>query len=123
MKLYHMDLSTAERIKSPVCEGAEILRQPMTDNDSKTLRVGIVEFRDGARTKMHTHDGDQVAVILKGEGLFTTEDAEYHVKEGDVLLFSAGEVHSHGAEPGKSVVQLGIRAVTGGNSANTSPQK
>lgn len=120
MKLYHIDPSLAEKLNTPVADGAEIWRQPMTDDDSKSVRVGIVDFKNGAHTKMHTHDGDQVLVILEGEGVYTTPEEEFHVKAGDVLLFHAGEPHTHGAEPGKSVKQLGIRGVTNGNGANTS---
>lgn len=119
MKLYHIDMSKAEKLVSPVVDGAEILRLPMTDNDSETVRVGVVDFVNGARTKMHTHDGDQVLVILEGEGVYATQEEEYHVKAGDVLLFKAGELHSHGAEEGKSVRQLGIRSVAGGSGATT----
>ena len=120
MKLYHIDSALAVKDTKPVSAGQEIWRQAMTDADSKTVRVGIVDFKDGAHTKMHTHDGDQVAVILEGEGLYATPTEEFHVKAGDVLLFSAGEPHMHGAEPGKSVKQLGIRAVIDGNGSKTS---
>lgn len=119
MKLYHIDPALGIKDERPIAQGGEVFRQPMTDNDSKTVRVGVVEFKDGAHTKMHAHDGDQILVILDGEGLYKTETEEYHVKKGDVMLFYAGEIHSHGAEPGKSVTQLGIRAVTDGNGANT----
>lgn len=118
MKLYRMDPEKAIKNTGAIANG-EIWRQPMTDDDSKSVRVGVVDFKDGACTKMHTHDGDQVLVILEGEGLYKTETEEFHVTAGDVLLFYAGELHSHGAEPGKSVKQLGIRGVTDGNGSNT----
>lgn len=119
MQVFHIDPEKSVKNEKAIAEG-EIWRQSITDDYSKTLRVGMVDFKDGAHTKMHTHDGDQVLVIMEGEGLYKTETEEVYVKAGDVLLFAAGEVHSHGAAPGKSVKQLGIRAVKDGEGSNTS---
>lgn len=118
MLVFHIDPEKSKKEERAIANG-EIWRQPITDEYSKTIRLGMVDFRDGAHTKMHTHDGDQILVIMEGEGLYRTETEEFYVKAGDVLLIPAGELHSHGAAPGKSVKQLGVRAVVDGNGNNT----
>lgn len=118
MQVFHIDPALAKKDERPVIDG-DVWRQPITDKASETIRVGVVDFKNGSHSRMHSHDGDQVLVIMEGEGLYKTETEEVHVKAGDVLLFKAGEVHMHGAAPGKDCKQLGIRAVKGGDGSNT----
>jgi len=65
--------------------------------DSKEFNVNIVTFGKGVRNKFHAHDGEQILIVTVGKGIVATEEEERVVTPGDVILFSAGEKHWHGA--------------------------
>ena len=81
---------------TPLFTGPDVTRQSLV-SDSKDLRVSIVNFGKGVRNKFHTHDGDQVLIIIAGKGIVATEKEEKVVTVGEVVLFPAGEKHWHGA--------------------------
>jgi quercetin dioxygenase-like cupin family protein len=65
--------------------------------DSKDFNAAIVNFGKGVRNKLHTHDSEQVLIVTAGKGIVATEKEQQTVTVGDVILFSAGEKHWHGA--------------------------
>ena len=81
---------------TPLFTGPDVTRQSLV-SDSKDLRVSIVNFGKGVRNKFHTHDGDQVLIIIAGKGIVAAEKEERVVTAGEVVLFLAGEKHWHGA--------------------------
>lgn len=60
------------------------------------LRVNLVRFKPGARTKWHTHTFEQGLLIVEGKGVVATEDGEHLVEPGDVVIVPANEKHWHG---------------------------
>jgi quercetin dioxygenase-like cupin family protein len=72
------------------------------------VRVYDVGFPAGSRTVWHTHSVDQLLVVIEGEGIVATEDEERVVRTGDVIAFSAGERHRHGATPDRAMRHLAI---------------
>lgn len=71
-----------------------------------------VHFEGGSRTKLHTHNGDQILIVTRGEGsliLFEAKDAsqkhDFHIKktkvtklvEGDIVNIPKGVLHTHGS--------------------------
>ena len=90
----------------PENEG-KVWRQAMTDGHSP-IRCGPSGF-DGVPSAMHKHDGDQIVIITEGVCVCTTADGDYfEAYPGDVVLFEAGEMHTHGARPGETMVHYGI---------------
>ena len=69
----------------------------VSEEIAKDLRVGIVTFSPGARTKFHTHTFEQVLIITEGKGIVATENEEQVVTPGTVIFFPTGENHWHGA--------------------------
>jgi quercetin dioxygenase-like cupin family protein len=69
----------------------------LTGEQSKQFIVSQVNFAKGVRNKFHIHTHDQVLIVTSGKGICATEKEEVTVFPGDVILFSAGEKHWHGA--------------------------
>jgi quercetin dioxygenase-like cupin family protein len=67
-----------------------------------------VRFTNGGRNKLHIHTQDQVLYVIEGEGIVASTEHEHHVGAGDVVHVTAGEVHWHGAAPGKDMAHLSI---------------
>ncbi len=108
MRLLHPDVASAVRDTSPIFVG-EVMRQNLVaEGDAALLRVTAVTFHAGARNKLHRHTTDQVLVVTEGRGIVATEDEEFRVTAGDVVLVPAGERHWHGAEPGEDFTHLSI---------------
>lgn len=85
----------------------KVWRQAMTDNDSE-LRCGPSGF-DGVPSAMHKHAMDQIVIITEGICECTNDKGEkFDAYPGDVVLFEAGEMHTHGAKPGQKMVHYGI---------------
>ncbi len=80
----------------PLFTGSDVTRQSII-SDSKDMRLSIVNFGKGVRNKFHSHDGDQVLIIIAGKGFVATEKEKKAVTVGEVVLFPAGEKHWHGA--------------------------
>ncbi len=76
--------------------------------ESAQFRMSELTFRDGARTKMHVHDSEQVVLVTAGEGIVATAADEQHIGVGDVALIPAGEPHWHGAPAGGAFTQWSI---------------
>ena len=95
MKIVKMNEVPRQPNVAPLFTGP-VTRQVLV-SDSKDLSVNIVNFGKGVRNKFHSHDGDQVLIIIAGKGIVATEEEEKVVKTGEVVLFPAGEKHWHGA--------------------------
>lgn len=96
MKIVKMSEVSKEPVVRPLFTGRDVTRQVLTP-DSKEFNVNIVNFGKGVRNKFHEHDGEQVLIVTAGKGIVATEEQEKVVTPGDVILFSAGEKHWHGA--------------------------
>ena len=76
--------------------GSNVTRQSL-ELDGKELDVAVVNFGKGVRSKLHTHDCEQLLIVTAGRGMVATEKEQRVVTPGDVILISKGEKHSHGA--------------------------
>ena len=77
---------------------------------SEHLNVTEVNFRHGARNRLHVHSTDQVLVITEGEGYVATRDEQHEVRPGDVAFIPANEPHWHGAKEGHDLTHWSITA-------------
>jgi quercetin dioxygenase-like cupin family protein len=69
-----------------------------------------VTFEPGARTAWHTHPLGQTLIVTAGLGWAQTEGGEVQeIRAGDVVWFSPGEKHWHGASPTTAVTHIAIQ--------------
>jgi 4-carboxymuconolactone decarboxylase len=85
-----------ENAYSSMFTGEDVTRQVFFP-ESKEYRINIVNFGKGVRNKLHTHDSEQIIMVLSGKGIVATEKEEKIVVEGDIVFVPAGEKHWHGA--------------------------
>ena len=85
--------STEEIVKQGM-----IFRQLLIDEKTgQGVQAAMVTYNPGARLNFHTHEHEQVLYVTEGTGIVATEEKEYVVTKGDVILIPAGENHWHGA--------------------------
>jgi quercetin dioxygenase-like cupin family protein len=96
MKIIKMNEVPKEPYINPLFTGTNVTKQFLV-SDSKDLQLSIVNFGKGIRNKFHTHDGDQVLIVTAGKGIVATEKETKIVTVGEIIFFSAGEKHWHGA--------------------------
>lgn len=88
--------------------GKVTLERILAQQRDDGVSVSIVHFEDGARTNWHAHPGEQVLIVLEGEGRVGTETEQHLVYPGDVIHELPGERHWHGAAPGKHMSHITI---------------
>lgn len=70
---------------------------------------GVAHFSPGGRTRWHAHAIGQTLYILEGIGWVQSRGNEVvEVRAGDVIFFSAGEWHWHGATATNYMAHLAI---------------
>ena len=80
-------------------------------------RVGgaSVTFEPGARTAWHTHPLGQTLIVTFGVGRVQREGGPIEeIRPGDVVWFSPGEKHWHGASPTKAMTHIAIQEALNG---------
>jgi quercetin dioxygenase-like cupin family protein len=81
----------------------------------RELKAYFVTFYDGARTRLHYHESDQILIATEGEGRaeiiqkieetsdgkqeFVVEEST-NFKDGEAILIPAGKIHWHGGIKG-----------------------
>jgi quercetin dioxygenase-like cupin family protein len=69
-----------------------------------------VTFEPGARTAWHTHPLGQTLIVISGCGLAQREGGPVEeIHAGDVVWFSPGEKHWHGAAPTTAMTHIAIQ--------------
>ena len=69
-----------------------------------------VTFEPGARTAWHTHPLGQTLIVIAGCGWAQRESGPIEeIHPGDVVWFSPGEKHWHGATPTTAMTHIAIQ--------------
>lgn len=79
----------------------------------------LVTFEPGARTAWHTHPLGQTLIVVSGQG--RAQRAGGPIEEigaGDVVWFSPGEKHWHGANPETALTHIAIQEQLDGKAAD-----
>jgi quercetin dioxygenase-like cupin family protein len=78
--------------------------------DPARVQGASVTFEPGARTAWHTHPLGQTLIVTAGAGLVQREGGPIQpIHSGDVVWFSPGEKHWHGASPTTAVTHIAIQ--------------
>ena len=79
---------------------------------------GRVTFQPRARTAWHSHPFGQTLYVLEGRGRVQRWGGPVEeIAPGDVVWFSAGEKHWHGASPDEAMTHLAIQEHADGQTA------
>lgn len=84
---------------------------------SKEQKIFHVKFMNGARTKIHLHNGGQILIVTKGEGSLQNysksgkNKSKFQIKktekinlvEGDIVYIPSKKLHTHGSIDKKQV--------------------
>jgi quercetin dioxygenase-like cupin family protein len=78
--------------------------------DPALVQGASVTFEPGARTAWHTHPLGQTLIVTAGCGWVQRAGAPVEeVRPGDVVWFSPGEKHWHGATPATAMTHIAIQ--------------
>jgi quercetin dioxygenase-like cupin family protein len=97
---------------------------------SKEHDIYHVYFENGAKTKMHLHNGNQILIVTNGMGdleLFRkqgTKNTEFKIKrtekislkEGDIVYIPSNTLHTHGSSKKKTFSHIAINILPSKNS-------
>lgn len=96
-----------EAKNDPMVGVGPVFRKLLVDGKiSKGYSMAIVKYDKGSKLKWHTHDSEQIIIGTDGKGILATKEQEHIVTPGVVVVVPAGEVHYHGAAPGKSFTHI-----------------
>ncbi|WP_425564750.1 cupin domain-containing protein [Saccharopolyspora halophila] len=74
------------------------------------LNVMSTTFDADAGTVWHTHDSDQVLILINGAGSYEDGEGVHPLRTGDVVTIPGGGRHRHLASDGCSMTHLSITA-------------
>jgi quercetin dioxygenase-like cupin family protein len=78
--------------------------------DPALVQGASVTFEPGARTAWHTHPLGQTLIVTAGSGWAQRwEGPIEEIRPGDVVCFSPGEKHWHGATPTMAITRIAIQ--------------
>ena len=78
--------------------------------DPALVQGASVTFEPGARTAWHTHPLGQTLIVTAGCGWAQREGGSIEeIRPGDVVWFSPGEKHWHGATPTTGMTHIAIQ--------------
>ena len=97
---------------STLFTGTDVTDQPLIPAGGD-YHMSIVNFGKGVRNKFHIHESDQILIVTAGTGIVATEHEQRTVNVGDVILFSKGEKHWHGATEDSEFSHIFITKVGG----------
>ena len=80
------------------------------------VRGASVTFEPGARTAWHTHPLGQTLIVTSGLGRVQRWGGPIEeIRPGDVIWFSPGEKHWHGAAPTNAMSHIAIQEALNGS--------
>jgi quercetin dioxygenase-like cupin family protein len=96
--------------------GAVRIDPLITPPDPARVAMALVTFEPGARTAWHTHPLGQTLIVTGGSGWVQKEgEARQDIHPGDVVFFSPGEKHWHGATATTAMSHIAIQEKLNGS--------
>lgn len=104
--------------------GNVTLRDISAKLNMRDQKVYLAGFKNGAKTKLHYHQGDQTLVVTKGSGVLalykkvSSKNKQLKIKLveksnlrlGDIVLVPKQTLHWHGAKPGNNFAHIALNA-------------
>ena len=89
---------------------------PLFQTEAPARGAGAtVTFEPGARTAWHTHPLGQTLIVTAGLGWVQREGGPVEeIRPGDVIWFSPGEKHWHGASPTTAMTHIALQEALDG---------
>jgi quercetin dioxygenase-like cupin family protein len=81
--------------------------------NSTHLAVGVAALPPAYTTVPHTHEAEEVAIVLSGSGAIEIVGVEHPVKAGDVVLTPPNAPHRTRADASSALVLLWVYAPAG----------
>ena len=96
-------------------------------------QIYLAGFKNGAKTKLHYHQGDQTLIVTKGSGILalykkmSSKNKQLKIKLvkksnlrlGDIVLIPKHTLHWHGAKPENNFVHIALNAFYKGKESQT----
>jgi quercetin dioxygenase-like cupin family protein len=80
------------------------------------VAMALVTFEPGARTAWHTHPLGQTLIVTAGSGWTQREGGPIEeIRQGDVVYFTPGEKHWHGATATTAMSHIAIQEKLNGS--------
>ncbi|HVW98122.1 MAG TPA: cupin domain-containing protein [Mucilaginibacter sp.] len=96
--------------------GAVRIDPLFTPPDPARVAMALVTFEPGARTAWHTHPFGQTLIVTSGCGWVCREGGEREeIHPGDVVYFSPGEKHWHGATATTAMSHIAVQEKLNGS--------
>ncbi|WP_275790448.1 (R)-mandelonitrile lyase [Pararhizobium gei] len=97
-----------------------VRQDPIMDTpEPARVRSVSVTFEPGARTAWHTHPLGQTLIVTAGSGLVQAwGEPVRDIRAGDVVWFSPGEKHWHGASPATAMTHIAIQETLDGRAVD-----
>ena len=124
MEKFQIKELTPDQSMNMYFEGSVEIRKMVTDALTKDFETFLVTFHDGARTKLHYHETDQVLIATEGSGVVALQtaaklekdnlavvrlDETHQMSEGDYVCIPAYRWHWHGAAKAARFSHLQIK--------------
>jgi len=88
----------------------------ITPPEPARVAMALVTFEPGARTAWHTHPLGQTLIITAGSGWTQREGGPIEeIHQGDVVYFTPGEKHWHGATATTAMSHIAIQEKLNGS--------
>ncbi|HVJ08481.1 MAG TPA: cupin domain-containing protein [Acidisarcina sp.] len=115
MEIKRIGSQPSSRGPSDWFTGTVRIDQPFQAADPARVGGASVTFEPGARTAWHTHPLGQTLIVTAGCGWAQREGGPVEqIRPGDVVWFSPGEKHWHGATPTTSMTHIAIAETLNG---------
>ncbi|HEY4154249.1 MAG TPA: cupin domain-containing protein, partial [Puia sp.] len=87
-----------------------------TPAEPARVSMAMVTFEPGARTAWHTHPFGQTLIVTSGCGWANREGGpREEIRAGDVVYFSPGEKHWHGATATTAMSHIAVQEKLNGS--------
>lgn len=80
--------------------------KPLTGADEMVVVVSKLVIEPGGRVPLHSHPGDEHAVVIRGGQVLLPDGKEVPFADGMALFFEAGSVHGGVTNAGDTPIEL-----------------
>src|SRR5467141_252552 len=104
----NVPMEGAEPIEGYICPVSRSRQTIIQPGESANYNCSVVNFSQGCTTGWHTHNCDQLLIVVSGNGMVANEREQLPIKVGDVVQIKAGERHWHGATANSTMGHITI---------------